>query len=231
MTKKTFIISGIVAVVVVLALLGYIMILTAFGALFYVDDLLFDDTQLKKVVYTYSTTHPLVESAKKQIGVVTKYDTGYYKGGYPPQGSGACTDAVEFALRNSGYDIKAKIDKDMLDHPDWYPHKSDPNINFRRVRNVKVFLEHYATPLSTCVDASCFSNGTWQAGDIVTFDQIPGSLWHIAIVSNKMIKGENGVEVPLLVHNYGRGVIEDDMLLNWPAPISGHYRLKEFSKK
>lgn len=184
----------------------------------------------KEAEYVYRPSHFLVESAKKQIGIVTQYDTGYYKGGYPPEGKGACTDAVEFALRDNGYALKAKLDQDMIDHPERYPHESDPNINFRRVRNVKVYLDNYAMKLPTCTDSECLSSGNWQPGDIVTFDQIPGSLWHIAIVSNKAIKTENGVEVPLLVHNYGFGVVEDNMLLSWPAPITGHYRLSQFSK-
>lgn len=165
---------------------------------------------------------PLVDAARKQIGVVTSYDTSYYKGGYPPSDRGACTDVIARALKVNGYDIKAKIDADMKKNPKRYVHTSDPNINFRRVRNVKNFLDFYAKKLSTSTDKDTLKNGTWKAGDIVTFDQIPGSLWHIAIVSNKT---QNGV--PLLIHNYGHGTVEDNKLLTWPAPITGHYRLSE----
>jgi uncharacterized protein len=172
----------------------------------------------------YLENHPLVESAREQIGVVTQYDTGYYSGGYPPEDRGACTDVIAQALRANNYDLKAKIDQDMAVYPERYPNESDTNINFRRVRNVKVFLDYHAENLSLCTDIECFEDGKWQAGDIVTFDQIPGSLWHIAIVSNK-VKLEDFVRIPYLIHNYGRGVVEDDMLLNWPAPITGHYRV------
>lgn len=178
--------------------------------------------------FEYGTSTPLVESARQQIGVVTEYDTGYYQGGYPPPGRGACTDVIETALRENGYDLKAKIDRDMEKFPELYPHPSDSNINFRRVVNVKVFLDRNAEKLSTCTTSDCFKQSLWQPGDIVTFDQIPGSLWHIAIVSNKTKRDAKNaaVKIPFLIHNYGRGVIEDDLLLTWPAPISGHYRIK-----
>jgi uncharacterized protein len=165
-------------------------------------------------------THPLVESARSQIGVVTKYDTGYYSGGYPPADRGACTDVVEQALRANGYDLKDKIDADMQKYPDRYPHESDPNINFRRVRNVKIFLDNYAANLP--IDLEAENLDQWQAGDIVTYDQIPGSLWHTAIISDKT----NRDGFPLLIHNYSIGVIENDLLIKWPAPITGHYRLE-----
>ena len=159
-------------------------------------------------------THPLVESARNQIGIVTKYDNQYYNGGYPPEGRGACTDVIERALMDQGYDLKNKIDKDMLNFPEEYPCKSDPNINYRRVVNLKIFLDRYFEKIDLEQD--------WQPGDIVTYDQIPGGLWHIAILSDK--KNKDGI--PLLIHNYGRGVIEDDFLFKWPAAITGHYRLR-----
>lgn len=161
-----------------------------------------------------TNTHPLVESARNQIGIVTKYDNQYYNGGYPPEGRGACTDVIERALMDQGYDLKNKIDKDMLNFPEEYPYKSDPNINYRRVVNLKIFFDRYFEKIDLEQD--------WQPGDIVTYDQIPGGLWHIAILSDK--KNKDGI--PLLIHNYGRGVIEDDFLFKWPAAITGHYRLR-----
>lgn len=161
-----------------------------------------------------TNTHPLVESARNQIGIVTKYDNQYYNGGYPPEGRGACTDVIERALMDQGYDLKNKIDKDMLNFPEEYPYKSDPNINYWRVVNLKIFFDRYFEKIDLEQD--------WQPGDIVTYDQIPGGLWHIAILSDK--KNKDGI--PLLIHNYGRGVTEDDFLFKWPAAITGHYRLR-----
>lgn len=191
--------------------------------------LFFTFSFLKIFVFSYNTvntneelsvlnqetnTHPLVESARNQIGIVTKYDNQYYNGGYPPEGRGACTDVIERALMDQGYDLKNKIDKDMLNFPEEYPYKSDPNINYRRVVNLKIFFDRYFEKIDLEQD--------WQPGDIVTYDQIPGGLWHIAILSDK--KNKDGI--PLLIHNYGRGVIEDDFLFKWPAAITGHYRLR-----
>jgi len=172
-------------------------------------------------------SHPMVEEARKQIGVVTSYDTGYYSEGYPPETTGACSDVLWRALDPLGYDIKAKIDEDMKLHPERYPQKSDPNINFRRVRNIKIFLDHNAKSLPTCTDPNCFEESDWKAGDIVTYEQIPGGLWHVAIISNQVTKHpENkNIQIPYLIHNHGRGTVENNLLLNWPAPISGHYRL------
>lgn len=169
------------------------------------------------------TTNQLVAAAREQIGIVTHYDTSYYVGGYPPQDRGACTDVIEQALRQNGYDLKSKIDEDMKNYPTRYSNENDPNINFRRVTNVKTFLDHYALELTTKTDSKSLEE--WQAGDIVTYDQIPDSLWHIAIVSDQ----KNSDGIPLLIHNYGKGVVEDDFLINWPAPITGHYRLQELT--
>ncbi|MFC1647778.1 DUF1287 domain-containing protein [Patescibacteria group bacterium] len=185
--------------------------------------------QLAELLYRFEKAanpfngQQLVDSARKQIGIVTNYDTSYYSGGYPPADSGACTDVIEHALRDNGYDLKTKLDNDMWANPGRYPHDPDPNINYRRVINVKAYLEYHAQSLSTCTDAQCFNDGLWQPGDIVTYNQMEGGLWHIAIISNK----KAGDSVPYLVHNGGGGVKEQNMLLTWPATISGHYRFSE----
>jgi len=165
----------------------------------------------------------ILEGARVQIGVVTEYETGYYTDAYPPENSGVCSDVIWRALESTGYDLKEMIDADMAAYPDDY--LSDPtpdqNINFRRVRNIGVFLAKYAKSLTTEVvpwDAENLSE--WQGGDIVAYDQIEGGLWHIAIVSDK--RNDDGT--PLIIHNYGYGVKEDNYLLNWPTEITGHYR-------
>jgi len=175
---------------------------------------------------TYLKTHPLVEAAKNQIGVVTKYDSSYYQGGYPPEDSGACTDLVERALRESGYPLKDLLDKDMRNNPSLYPQEFDSNINFRRVRNLKIFLDRYAEVVSTCTTLECFKQDIWRPGDIVTYEQIPNGLWHIAIISNK-VSTDGLAIVPYIIHNHGRGAVENNLFLIWPAPISGHYRIND----
>lgn len=173
------------------------------------------------VLFSESISHKLVSAARTQIGVVLHYDTSYYEGGYPPPDRGTCTDLVERALRKVGYNLKEGVDADMAANPRLYPNKPDPNINFRRVANLKVFFDRHLTKVTRSTNKRSLSE--WQPGDIVTYDKIPGSLWHIAIISDK--KNKRGE--PLLIHNYGSGVVEDDMFLKWPAKITGHYRIDE----
>lgn len=163
----------------------------------------------------------IVASARGQIGVVTSYDTSYYGGGYPPSHTGACADVIWRALGESGYDFKALIDADMAASPDAYLTDYDANINFRRTQNIGVFLARNAISLPTDVIPGNVENlQAWQGGDIVTFAQIPGGLWHVAIVSDK--RRSDGV--PYLIHNHGFGTTENDYLTRWPTEITGHYR-------
>jgi len=165
----------------------------------------------------------ILGSARAQIGVVTEYDTSYYQEGYPPENKGACSDVLWRALEDSGYDFKAMLDEDIQKNKSDYPQEPvlDSNINFRRVQNIRIFLDKNVESLTTEVIPNDFENlKEWQAGDIVTFDQIPGGLWHVAIVSDK--RRRDGV--PYLVHNHGYGVQENDYLIDWPAEISGHFR-------
>ncbi len=165
----------------------------------------------------------LVKSARAQIGVVTSYDTKYYAAAFPPADRGSCADVIWRALKSSGYDFKALIDKDMRNSPQAYKKTPAPdrNINFRRVENIRIFLQRKAQSLTTRIIPGDLKNlKEWQAGDIVTYAQMPGGLWHVAIISDR--RRADGV--PLLIHNYGLGVREDDYILRWPAAITGHFR-------
>src|SRR3989344_8522608 len=155
----------------------------------------------------------LVKSAKNQIGVVTKYDTSYFdNGGFPPQDSGACADIVWRTFQDAGYDIKTLLETDIKNFPNKYNENfiADSNINFRRTENLRAFLNNNAQILTNNIEPWNIENLVqWQGGDIVTFAQIPGRLWHVAIVSDK--RRVDGV--PLLIHNHGLGVVENDYLL------------------
>lgn len=184
------------------------------------DDILSDETESIE-------SHPLVDSARKQMGVVIAYDDGYYQGGYPPSDRGACTDVVDQALRDNGYNLKEKIDADMRENASRYEAEFDPHINFRRVRNVKIFLDTHAQQLPTCIEDECIQESDWKPGDIITYDKMQGGNWHIALISNKTTKGSSGKDpIPLLIHNYGRGTVEDNMLQKWPTKVTGHYRME-----
>lgn len=83
----------------------------------------------------------VLDNALAYVDTRPKYKSRYYQTGYPDDGYGACTDVVAFALKNAGYDLQALVDADIREHPQWYDiRQPDANIDFRRVRNLKVFL-------------------------------------------------------------------------------------------
>lgn len=145
-----------------------------------------------------------------------RYDGAYWQGGYPPQDIGVCTDLVWRAFDYAGYDLKTLVDADIAADPALYPGLDDgvpdPNIDFRRVRNLKVFFDRHAVPLT--LDLA--QTEQWQPGDIVTFRT------HIGIVSDK----RNADGLPYLIHNSGQPLREENALgklaLFWQ--ITGHYR-------
>ena len=145
-----------------------------------------------------------------------KYDPSYFAGGYPPENRGVCTDVVWRALQNAGYDLKAMIDADIARNTALYPRVQgtpDPNIDFRRVPNLRVFFDRHAE----CLTLDPEDIAAWQPGDIVTF----GSR-HVGIISDK----RNRDGIPYLIHNSGQPRREEDALLRCHRnhPISGHYR-------
>lgn len=148
-----------------------------------------------------------------------EYKSAYYAGGYPPATEGVCTDVIWRALRDAGYTLKEMVDEDIAQNVELYPRvkgKPEPNIDFRRVPNLKVYFERNHITLTN--DLTQIEE--WQPGDIVAF----GSS-HVGIISDK--RNKNGV--PYLIHNGGQPNREEDILevYNKYEPISGHYRLKD----
>ena len=142
-----------------------------------------------------------------------RYDGSYFEGGYPPDDIGVCTDVVWRAFKNAGYDLKGMVDSDVLAHTDDYPaiDEPDPNIDFRRVRNLRIFFDKYAQQLTTDVN----DIAQWQAGDIVIFNGNE----HIGIVSDKRNKDGQ----PYIIHNGGQPNREEDYLKR-AEEVSAHYR-------
>ena len=166
-----------------------------------------------------------VLGAKGEVKRKPIYRSVYYKGGYPPETEGVCTDVVWRAMRDAGYDLKALVDKDIRENLSQYPRvngKPDPNIDFRRVPNLIVFLRRNGTELTKEIKPGDVENlYLWQPGDIVTFDH-PHE--HIAIISDK--RRSDGV--PYILHNSGPTPSETDQLQSWPSPITGHFRFPTF---
>lgn len=147
-----------------------------------------------------------------------KYDGSYVAGGYPNDDVGVCADVVWRAFKNAGYMLKDMIDEDIRNNRSDYPgldKRPDPNIDFRRVRNLKVFFDKYATGLTL----DPYEIEQWQLGDIVIFGK---KYTHIGIISDK----RNKKGIPYLIHNAGQLKREEDALLKWERKdsITGHYR-------
>lgn len=157
----------------------------------------------------------LLLGARKDAENHPNYHSAYYAGGYPPEDEGVCTDVIWRAFQNAGYCLKDLVDADIAADPKSYPlqGKPDPNIDFRRVRNLKVFFDRNSTILTN--DLSLIAE--WQPGDIVIF-----STTHIGVISDK----RNKEGIPYLIHNAGQANREEDALQSWnrKKPITGHYR-------
>ena len=157
----------------------------------------------------------ILNSALAYVSTHPKYKSRYYKTGYPDDGYGVCTDVAAYALKNAGYDLQALVDADIWEHPEEYGIAvPDKNIDFRRVRNLKVFFFRNAIKLTTNVSET----EQWQGGDIVIFER------HIGIVSDR--RNKNGV--PYVIHHNDpwQTAYEQD-ILEKRTDIVGHYRISE----
>ena len=153
----------------------------------------------------------ILQSARDYISTKPMYKSVYYATGYPDDEYGVCTDVVGFALLNSGYDLMQEVNEHILANRELYPEIETPdkNIDFRRVRNLKIYFENTAEVLTNDVNDIT----EWQGGDIVIF---PG---HIGIVSDK----RNKKGIPYLIHNGGQIKYEEDVLA--AMEVIGHYRI------
>jgi uncharacterized protein YijF (DUF1287 family) len=164
-----------------------------------------------------------VAAARSQVGITVRYDPSYrvigYPGGDVPIRSGVCTDVIIRAMRSAfAIDLQQRVHEDMQRHFACYPQiwglrQPDRNIDHRRVPNLQTFFQRQGWAL-----ALSDNPGEYQPGDIVTC-MIPPHLPHIMVVSDR----NNGRGVPLVIHNIGAGVQEEDRLFEFK--MTGHYRL------
>ena len=150
--------------------------------------------------------------ARKDAQNRPKYKSEYYNNAYPPDNIGVCTDVVWRAFKNAGYDLRAMVSKDIEENTSDYPNvdKPDSNIDFRRVKNLRVFFDKYATVLTTDTEKI----DEWQPGDIVIFNNNK----HIGIVSDK----RNRDGKVYIIHNGGQPNREEDYLSR--STVVAHYR-------
>ena len=167
----------------------------------------------------------IAREARSQIGKTTSYDPSYvglsYPGGDVPLEKGVCTDVVVRALRGAvNLDLQKLVHEDMKIEFSAYPNiwglkKPDPNIDHRRVPNLKTYLNRRGFSLPVTQRAE-----DYLAGDLVTCT-VGRNLAHIMVVSDKKTVGG----VPFVIHNIGSGTKEEDRLFEFP--ITGHYRITE----
>jgi uncharacterized protein YijF (DUF1287 family) len=162
----------------------------------------------------------LATAAMQQVGVTTGYDGSYrrlaYPGGDVPLESGVCTDVLIRAYRALGIDLQVRVHEDMRRAFSAYPllwglQRPDRNIDHRRVPNLETWFRRHGLVLAGGRDPA-----DYQAGDIVSW-RLESGLPHIGIVSATRIDSR-----PLVLHNIGAGVREEDVLFDWT--IVGHFR-------
>ena len=157
----------------------------------------------------------ILQGVREYIATQPKYQSKYYASGYPDDGYGVCTDVVAYGLRNAGYDLQLLVDQDIRTHPqDYNIQTPDQNIDFRRVRNLKVYFAHTAIPLTTDI----YDIDQWQGGDIVIFES------HIGVVSDH--RNNRGVSYVIHYANPWQESYEQDILEHLDD-IVGHYRISK----
>jgi len=161
----------------------------------------------------------LVEGARQQLLVATTYDPAYVKIPYPngdvPLNRGVCTDVVIRAYRHAGFDLQKLIHEDISAHRSAYPgfRAPDTSIDHRRVPYQAVFFRRHGATLTLSTDRST----SWLPGDVVDW-KLPTGQDHTGVLTDKL----DHQGFPFVIHNIGRGPMEEDVLRSWK--ITCHYR-------
>ena len=155
----------------------------------------------------------ILNNVRNYIKTNPKYKSKYYATGYPNDKYGVCTDVVAFALQGAGYDLMNLVNEHIKTNRNLYDiDVIDKNIDFRRVQNLKVYLDNNAIVLTNDINKI----KEWQGGDIVVFKN------HIGIVSDK--KNKKGISFIIHHANPYQRYYEED-ILEYRNDIIGHYRM------
>ena len=155
----------------------------------------------------------ILTNVREYLKTKPKYKSKYYSTGYPNDNYGVCTDVVGYGLKGAGYDLMELVNNDIKENIESYDIDTiDKNIDFRRVKNLRVYLDNNAIKLTTDINKI----EEWQGGDIVVFKK------HIGIVSDK----RNRKGIPFVIHHYSvhQRYYEED-ILEHRNDIVGHYRV------
>ena len=178
------------------------------------------DLDVKRFAFSLS----LVDAALERLKHKVRYDGRYLEIPFPwgdvPNHIGVCTDVVVRSYRKLGIDLQERVHYDMKQSFSQYPNLSkwervqaDPNIDHRRVLNLRVFFARNGSTLPITNNAN-----DYMPGDLVTWD-IMADMPHIGIITNQV---SNDKRRPLIVHNMGKGPKLEDILFT--MKITGHYR-------
>jgi hypothetical protein len=166
-------------------------------------------SQFNKRMPDYNFIDKIMYHAKWQTTQDVTYDGSYriidYPNGDVPSDIGVCTDVIIRAYRYVGYDFQESIHRSIIGRMDYYypvrtknyGDKPDSNIDHRRVRIIKKYLDlHW--PESRITDIK-----DYQPGDILFWDN-----WHIGILIDEKVPGTDRY---YCVHNIGMGPVKGDV--------------------
>ena len=154
----------------------------------------------------------ILNNVKSYIATNPKYKSKYYETGYPNDEYGVCTDVVAFGLKGAGYDLMELVNTDIINNRDKYDiDVIDKNIDFRRVKNLKVYFDNNAIKLTNDIKEI----QEWQGGDIVIFEN------HIGIVSDK----RNYKGISFIIHHASPFQLSYEQDILRYSKVIGHYRI------
>ena len=215
--KKKILTIMVVSIIILIALITYLLYL-----LNYIPHKMYSNEYFNIKTYTSNIDKDsdgideqtdILNNVRKYIATNPKYKSKYYAGGYPDDQYGVCTDIVAFGLKDAGYDLMELVNEDIENNRNNYNIDSiDKNIDFRRVKNLKIYFENNAISLTTDI----YDIENWQGGDIVIFQN------HIGIVSNN--RNKDGVTFIIHHANPFQKYYEEDILES-RDDIVGHYRI------
>lgn len=164
----------------------------------------------------------LIQAAMARTDIPVTYDGAYraieYPGGDVPNTIGVCTDLIIRAYRAVGTDLQLQVHEDMTTNFSAYPQRwelsgPDPNIDHRRVPNLKTYFRRSGAALPVSHNPE-----DYRPGDLITWT-LPNNRPHIGLVTEQ--RSDDGARW-LIVHNIGHGPQLGDILFKYR--ITGHYR-------
>ncbi len=215
--KKKVIAITLISIIILISVITYLLFIFN-----YIPHKMYSNEDFNIKTYTSSIDKDndgiddqtdILNSVREYIAINPKYKSKYYASGYPDDEYGVCTDVVAFGLKGAGYDLMELVNEDIKNNRNNYNIDTiDKNIDFRRVQNLKIYLENNSISLTTDV----YDIENWQGGDIVIFTN------HIGIVSNN--RNKNGVTFIIHHANPFQKYYEEDILES-RDDIIGHYRI------